>query len=206
MYKLICGVLIVLAGLVLAQGEPNAKPGAVLVVDLGKIVDQCDEAIDKLNALQAEAVEAGKKYQAKVSEVRLQQEALAKQTQLSDHDEAYYKAIEDLVQQMGRLKSKEQAFNARQQDKIVRKMAALWMEAREISHSMMKKRGAQMVMVSRTGRISFENQKQSNDELVFRRVLAISSADQDITSAVMAEMNERYKQRLKAGGGGAKDK
>jgi len=63
-----------------------------------------------------------------------------------------------------------------------------------------------MVMVSRTGRISFENQKQSNDELVFRRVLAIRSADQDITGDVMAEMNKRYKQRLKAGGGGAKNK
>ena len=149
-------------------------------------------------------IEAGKKYQAKVSEVRLQQEALAKQTQLSDHDEAYYKAIEDLVQKMGRLKSKEQAFIARQQDKIVRKMAALWMEAREISHAMMKERGAQMVMVSRTGRISFENQKQSNDELVFRRVLAIGNAEQDITGAVRDEMNKRYKQRLKAGGGGAK--
>jgi len=204
MYKLICGVLIVLAGLVFAQGEPNAQPGAVLVVDLGKIVDKCDEAIDKLNALEAEAVEASKKYAAKVNEVRLKQESLAKQTQLADHDEAYYKAIEELVQEMGFLKSKEQAFIARQQDKIVRRTAALWMEAREISHAIMKKRGAQMVMVSRTGRISFENQKQSNDELVFRRVLAIASADQDITGDVMAEMNNRYKARLKAGGGGAK--
>ncbi len=203
MYKTIVGVLFVCGALVWAQGGDGgaaAKKGPmVLVVDLQKVVDECDEAQALVGRLEKKAIETRKSLQAKAAKLNLKAAELKKSSNLSDRDPSFYEEQKKIALEAAKLKVDEQLVKEKAGDDIVRKIEALWKDARMKARAIMKKRGGQIVLTSKMGPLVFENQKQLQDEFIFRRVLCVADRDADITQAVLDAMNADYKNRKKPG-------
>ena len=206
MYKTIVGVLIVCGALVLAQdgdgGKAAGKVPMVLVVDLQKVVDECDEARALVGRLEKKATDTRKKLQADADKLNLKASELKKSSNLSDRDPGFYEEQKKIALSAAKLKVEERLVKEKAGDDIVRKIEALWKDARAKARAIMKKRGGQIVLTSKMGPLVFENQKQLQDEFIFRRVLCVADRDADITQAVLDAMNADYKNRKKPGKAG----
>ena len=203
MYKTIVGVLIVCGALVLAQdgdgGKAAGKGPMVMVVDLQKVVDECDEARALVGRLEKKATDTRKKLQAEADMLNLKASELKKSSNLSDRDEKFYEDQQKIALEAAKLKVEERLVKEKAGDDIVRKIEALWKDARMKARAIMKKRGGQIVLTSKMGPLVFENQKQLQDEFIFRRVLCVADRAADITQEVLDAMNADYKNRKKPG-------
>ena len=203
MYKTIVGVLFVCGALVWAQGGDGgaaAKKGPmVLVVDLQKVVDECDEARALVGRLEKKAADERKRLQALADKLNLKATELRKSSNMSNRDPKFYEDQKKLALEAARLKVEQQLVKEKAGDDIVRKIEALWKDARMKARSIMNKRGAQIVLTSKMGPLVFENQKQLQDEFIVRRVLCIAAREADITQDVLQAMNADYKNRKKPG-------
>ena len=82
---------------------------------------------------------------------------------------------------------------------IQRRINDLIIGAQQTARAIMKKRGAEIVLISRTGPIQIKDEKALQDEIIFRRVLC-TQATVDITEDVLAAMDKWYEENKNAKG------
>jgi len=188
-------ILLALAAVVVtAQEKPKpAKPkSGILVVSLMRAIDESDEGreiLAKLREEQAsknqELTEQAQKLQEKVRELR--------QAKPADRDEAYYKELKKAMETSAHLEMEKRLFEMTKQDELARAMQQLLIGAQQEARTIMKERGAEIVLLTKTGPIELTTDQDVQQEFALRRVLCADDSI-DITDEVIARMNKWYKE------------
>lgn len=195
---------ILLSLLCLAAIAPvvRAEGLSILVCDLQRIAEGCDEALELVASLKKRSDEKRGEFQNEVLTLQAKQKDLLGK-KLSERDLKWYEEYRVAVQTEAELKSKAAIFNAQMNDDIARKIDQLMKGARQEAQKVMKEKGASMVLISKMGPMVFENDQELKDEYVFRRVLCSDPAA-DITEEVMKRMNDWWKAHKKPDGSSSK--
>jgi Skp family chaperone for outer membrane proteins len=185
----------VLIALVLALSGPSlfaqdTKP-KILVVYLKKIIDESAEGKEFVGALKKRMADKKQEFAKNVDELKVQQQKLM-EVELMNRDETWYKQVRAALEAQASLKVEEQFFIAKLNDQIARQINELLRGAQQEARSIMKARGADLVIISRMGPITINSDKELQDEIVFRRVLCAKD-ELDITDEVMKRMDEWYR-------------
>jgi Skp family chaperone for outer membrane proteins len=178
-----------------AQGTKEPVDGKVLVLDLQRAVEECDEHRDMVAALRKRAAEKKKEMEGQITTLQADNEELMK-TSLTQRDEAWYERLKKALVEQVNLKVDETYHNVSVSDELARKMNALVRGAQQEARRIMRARGAELVLISKLTPVSLETEEQWKDELINRRVLC-SVKEIDITDEVKAAMDEWYKNRAK---------
>ena len=187
-----------------AQGDDAPKKGAfpILICDFAKCVDKTEEARDMFEEWQKQREKTEKDLKSRATELQKRIEEIKKQTKLSERDDKLYERLKTAIEDKGKLEGEIAYLNVKSQDYFARRMQELMWGAKSTANSIMKKRGAQLVIGTKTGKILLESQQDLQEEMLRRRVLCYE-ADADITQAVMDALNKDYAAR-KAAKKGAK--
>jgi Skp family chaperone for outer membrane proteins len=185
----------VLIALVLALSGPSlfaqdTKP-KILVVYLKKIIDESAEGKEFVGALKKRMADKKQEFAKNVDELKVQQQKLM-EVELMNRDETWYKQVRAALEAQASLKVEEQFFIAKLNDQIARQINELIRGAQQEARSIMKARDADLVIISRMGKITINSDKELQDEIVFRRVLCAKD-ELDITDEVMKRMDEWYR-------------
>jgi len=197
-------IAFVLTASVRAQGDDGgAEVGQypVLVCDFGKIIDKCQERLDLEEAMKRKFDAEKKSLETAMADLQKRIEEIQKKKNLSDRDDQTYKALQQAIEEKGRLDARKAYLTIRLQDDTMRYVQELLRGARGISEEIMHARKAHLVIASKTGPIDIQGQDDFQDELLRRRVFAHVGAV-DISEEVMKRMNEEYAKRK----GGAANK
>ena len=122
---------------------------------------------------------------------------IQKKTKLSERDEKTYAALKKAIEDKGKLDAELAFRNVRDQDYLQRRMQELLRGAKQYAKEIMIARKAHMVLATKVGAIQLEEQKDMQDELLRRRVVAHVKGV-NITDDVMKKMNEEYAKRKAA--------
>ena len=191
-------VLARMDGDAVAQGDPAPAKGAfpVLICDFAKCVDKTEEARDMFEEWKKQREKTEKDLKAKAGELQKRIEEIKRQTKLSERDKALYERLKKAIEDKGKLEGQVAYLNITSQDFFARRMQELMWGARAVAKDIMAKRGAQLVIGTKTGKLLLENQQDLQEEMLRRRVLCHADGA-DITQAVMDELNREYAERKK---------
>ncbi len=169
-----------------AQGEEPK----ILYVDLQKVIFNCDEYHALVAAGKKAQVAKQKEFDERVTALKEREKALL-ETTLNDRTAEWFDKLKAAQKEQADLIAERNYINALMADKITRKINSLMTGAQQESRKIMKERGAYMVLVTKTGRITLDSETQLQEEVVMRRVLcAVDSAN--ITNEVLKRMNDWY--------------
>ncbi len=180
----------------LAFSGPQAGP-SILVLDLQRVIETCDEARDVNNDLVKKKVEEQRVIDDQRRALSEQVAALKKRN-ANEVDEKFFQEIRDLNEKMGKLSGRADETNARIGHTIMMKRRGLWQDALKFAREELAQRGATAIVFSRTGPIQFNNEEEVAQEYVYRRALFSDEQAADITPEVLRRMNEAYKARKPA--------
>ena len=188
-----------LACLALSVNWADAQPGGatpILVLDLDRAVKECEQQIDIVEGVQAEADADNKKYEPQVKKLQAEAKALMEQD-LTQRDKEWEAAVEKALLEEGKLKAIAAFKKIKLQGKLAKAMEKLMIAAKEQAEIVRKNRGAFVVIISKLSPVVFKTDNDIKDELVSRRVLA-HDPNIDITKEVIKRMNAAYKKAKKA--------
>lgn len=190
--------LIVLALLGALLGRELMQPAfaqggkeAVLVLDIRKVIDDSKEGREIVGKVRAQMAAKKDEFQAEVTKLQEQVRQLTK-SKLTDHDEGWYQEVKTALSRQGELKAQEQYFIARLNDDIARGLNSILRTAGQVAEEIRKERGASIVLVTRIGAIEINNDAGLQDEVVFRRVVAMKDG-LDVTAECIKRMDKMFK-------------
>jgi len=186
--------LLVLACLMAVPSRARAedpKP-RILVVSMKRIIKESDEGSQFVGKLRQSVAEKKKEIEVQVRQLQQKYKELL-EIELPDRDPEWYGEVKSALDKQASLKVEEQYFIAKMNDDIARRLNQLLRGAQQEAKAVMKARGAEIVLLSRTGAVQVNSEQELNDEMVFRRVLC-ASASIDITDEVIARMNKWYRE------------
>lgn len=169
---------------------------SVLVLDLQRAVETCDEAREVTEELARKRAEEQKAIDQQRKELSEQQAALKKKA-IQDLVEEDVKKIRELNERIGALTGQAEEFNVRISLRLMSQYQALWQDAQRFAREIMKERAAEVVILSRTGLLRLGNDDQLSQEYLLRRAIPADEKAQDITEEVIVRMNADYKGRKK---------
>lgn len=169
---------------------------SVLVLDLQRAVETCDEAREVTEELARKRAEEQKAIDQQRKELSEQQAALKKKA-IQDLVDEDIKKIRELNERIGALTGQAEEFNVRISLRLMSQYQALWQDAQRFAREIMKERGAEVVILSRTGLLRLGNDDQLSQEYLLRRAIPADEEAQDITEDVIGRMNADYKGRKK---------
>jgi Skp family chaperone for outer membrane proteins len=169
---------------------------SVLVFDLQRAVENCDEAREVIEELARKRAEEQKVIDQRRKEMSEQQAALKKKA-MQDLTEEDLKKIRELNERIGALTGQAEEFNVRIGLRLLSQSQGLWQDAQKFAKEIMKERGAEVVVLTRAGPLRIGNDEQLSQEYLLRRAVVADEKAQDITEEVIARMNADYKARKK---------
>jgi len=188
-------ILPLLAGTALTQEKPKAtKPkSGILIFSMIRTIDETDEGRDIIAKLKEEM--ATKKQRLTDEAAKLQEKVkMLRDTKPADHTQDYWKDYEQAMATQARLEIEKQLFLQKKQDEMSRAMQQLLIGAQQAARDVMKERGAEIVLLTKTGPVGeLATDQDAQQELLYRRVLC-SDESLDITDEVIARMNKWYKE------------
>jgi len=147
-------VLPLLAGTVLAADDHR-----ILVVDLQRVVETCDEATDLIAALNKEKTEKQRQLEDEIDKLKQREKELL-DIHMSDRDPGWYDKIRQVQKEANEIKADQAYFLALANDRIARKLNALMRGAQMEARKIMRDRGASIVLISKTVEIDAETEAQ----------------------------------------------
>jgi len=180
-----------LASLAFAAPEGGS---AILVLDLQRAIETCDEARDVNNDLVKQKVEVQREID-KERQALAEQVAKLKKRGIEEMDERFFQEIRELNEQMGRLSGRADETNARIGHKIMQKRRGLWLDALKFARQILEEKEASVIFFTRVGGIQFSNEEEVAQEYVYRRAVVAREETADITGEVLRRMNEAYQAR-----------
>ncbi|HEX5136096.1 MAG TPA: OmpH family outer membrane protein [Planctomycetota bacterium] len=190
---------IVLGAVSFAQdNKPKTPKSGILIVSLGRTIDECDEGKDIIAKLKEEM--ATKKQALTDEAAKLNEKVkVLREAKPADRTPQYYEELEKAMKESARLEMEKNIFGAKKQDEMNRRMQQLLQGAQDAARAVMKECGAEVVLVTRTGPIEFVTDQDLQQELVMRRVLCCDDSI-DITDEVIKRMNQWYKENKNTAG------
>lgn len=195
---------LVLVCLGLSSAYAQDVKSDILIVDVQRAIEECQEHIDLVEVLRKQIAKKKKDVAEEVQRMKIKQEDLLK-VELTKRNDDWYDEVEKVLHDQGRLKAEEAYFISRLNDQLARKLNSLIRGVQQESRKVMRERGAKMVLTSKMGPIRLETQDDMKDELIRRRVIAAVDGV-NITDAVIKRMNEWYAKHGKKAKRGDKDK
>ena len=193
MNKLFAGACLFLFSVSSAWAGPS-----VLIVDIQRILNDSHEAQAQINAFDLKADKEKKEFAKQIKELEVAKKDLEEGQDLDHRDAKWYAKYLDAVTKEAKLRARYAHYQLLAADERVRKIASLMRGARMAARPIMKARGASIVIISKMGKFEFNNEKQYQEELLFRRVLVADEKAADITAEVLKSMNEWWKQNKPA--------
>jgi Skp family chaperone for outer membrane proteins len=174
---------------------PAAPQSKILVLNMLRTVDESEEGKDFIAKLREE--QAAKKQELTEQEATLQKDIqILREAKPADRNPEYYVKLEKAMDLQAKLQKEKNLFLAQKQDQLTRAMEELLRLAQQKARDVMKKRGAEVVLLSKLGPIELATEQDHQQELLMRRVLCNEEA-LDITDEVIKSMNDWYKQNKK---------
>ncbi len=189
-----------LAAVAFAQGEkPKAKPkSGILVIHMLRAIDESEEGRDVIAKLREEKATQNQRYTDDMAKLQEKVKFL-REAKPQDRTPEYYKELEQAMETYARLEMDKNIFGARKGDELSRALQQLLMGVQQEARTVMKERGAEIVLLSKVGPIDVATEVDFQQEMLMRRVLC-HEEEIDITDEVIARMNEWYKKNKSAQG------
>jgi Skp family chaperone for outer membrane proteins len=183
----------VLAVALLAQEKPAPKSKSlVLVLSVRKIMDESDEGREFVKKLREEMLAEKQR----ITEGRAKLQEKLKQLQeakIEDRNPQFWEEFRATMEAGARLEMDEKILVAQKGDALARATQQLLLGAQQEARAVMKERGAEIVLLTKTGPFEVGSDRDFEQELVMRRVLCCDDA-LDITDEVIKRMNAWYKE------------
>ncbi|MFQ5843570.1 MAG: OmpH family outer membrane protein [Planctomycetota bacterium] len=202
MAKRMVPLLIVIVLFALAWGAEQAGGPPLLLVQVQRVVEGCDEAKDSVAELRREKAQTEKAFTERIRKLKEQADEL-KKTQLNDRDETFLSALYELEFERGKLKAEWARKLIEFSDRELRVLKAILQDVKSAAEEVMVQRGAEIVFASRLDQVNVTREQDLAQEYVSRRVLAWRDPKADVTQDVLDLLNKWYAQRKKPGGGRA---
>jgi len=174
-----------------------AAPSRILVFDLQRAIEKCDEANAKNEELSQKKAAAQKSLNDEMNPLKEKVQRL-KAKSLAEADEEFFAELREVNKKMGELQGRAEEHNARTGHELVMNVQGRWREAKTIGLEILKERGGEILLISRTGPLTLGTEDLLTQEIMLRRAFVRDEAQQDITEEVIRRMNKQFAER--AGG------
>lgn len=193
-------VLPLLAAVAFAQEDKaKAKPrSGILVINMLKAIDESEEGRAVIARIREEMATQKQRYADEMTKLQEKVKVL-REAKPQDRTPEYYKELEQAMETHARLEMEKNIFMAKKGDELSRALQGLLQGAQQEARAVMKERGAEIVLLSKTGPIEVVSDQDFQQELLMRRVLCLEESI-DITNEVIERMNEWYKKNKSAQG------
>jgi len=179
-----------LAAAAFAQGDDQPK-SRILVINLLRTIDESDEGRAVIARLKEEM--ASEKQRLADDAAKLQEKVkVLLAAKPADRTPEYYKELEQAMETNARLEKEKNIFMAKKGDELSRALQGLLQGAQQEARAVMKEKGADIVLLSKTGPIEVVSDQDFQQEMLMRRVLCLEDSI-DITDIVIERMNDWYK-------------
>ena len=179
-----------LSAAALAQGDDQPK-SRILVINMLRTIDESDEGRAVIARLKEEM--ATEKQRLADDAAKLQEKVkVLLAAKPADRTPEYYKELEQAMETNARLEKEKNIFMAKKGDELSRALQGLLQGAQQEARAVMKERGADIVLLTKTGPLEVVSDQDFQQELLMRRVLCFDQSI-DITDDVIARMNDWYK-------------
>ncbi len=179
-----------LATAVFAQ-DKNKPQSSILVINMLRAIDESDEGRAVIATLREEMATQKQRYTEEKTKLQEKVKVLLA-AKPADRTPEYYKELEQAMETDARLEMEKNIFMAKKGDALSRALQQLLQGAQQEARAVMKARGAQIVLLSKTGPIEVVSDQDFQQELLMRRVLCHEDVI-DITQEVIDRMNDWYK-------------
>ncbi len=179
------------------EGKSKPKSG-ILILSMLRAIDDSDEGRSVVQKLREEMAAQKQRY---TDEKAALQETVKQLLQLKpgDRTDEFWKQMEDAMEKDARLEREKNIVLAKKGEELSRALQQIVQGAQQEARAIMKERGAEMVLLSKTGPIELMSDQDFQQEMLMRRVLCHDDAI-DITDEVIARMNKWYKENKNAQG------
>jgi Skp family chaperone for outer membrane proteins len=193
-------VLPLLAAATFAQEDKaKAKPKSkILVINMLRTIDESDEGRAVIARLREEMATQKQRYGDEMTKLQEKVKQL-RDAKPQDRTPEYYKELEEAMATNARLEMEKNIFMAKKGDELSRALQGLLQGAQQEARMVMKERGADIVLLTKTGPLEVVSDQDFQQELLMRRVLCFDESI-DITDDVIARMNDWYKKNKSAQG------
>ncbi|MFI5403003.1 MAG: OmpH family outer membrane protein, partial [Planctomycetota bacterium] len=183
-------VLPLLAAAAFAQGDKSKETpkSKILVVDMLRAIDESDEGRAVIATLKQEMAAQKQRYTEEKAKLQEKVKVLLA-AKAADRTPEYYKDLEQAMRKNADIEMENNLFMAKRGDELNRATQQLLQGVQQEARAVMKKRGAEMVLMTKTGPIELATDQDQQQELLMRRVLCYEDSV-DITAEVIQRMNE----------------
>ena len=187
---LLCTLAIVLPAFLSTAAHAQDATSKVLIMDARRIIDESDEGKDFVQKLRQKMAEKEKEI---IQQRQTLQEELKGilEAKLSDRNQAWYEKFREAARKEVNLKAEQMLFKQEVGDKLGRAITQIIRGAQQEARTIMKERGADVVIASKMGAITIESDQEFQQEIISRRVVC-ARPDIDITDEVIKRMNAWY--------------
>ena len=182
---------VVLSALVASPAEAQDATSKVLIMDARRIIDESDEGKDFVQKLRQQMAEKEKEILEQRQKLQEELKGIL-EAKLSDRNKAWYEKFREAARQEVALKAEQMLFKQEVGDKLGRAITQIIRGAQQEARTIMKERGADVVIASKMGAITIESDQEFQQEIISRRIVC-ARQDIDITDAVIKRMNTWYK-------------
>lgn len=187
-----------LAAAAFAQGD-KAKPRSnILVLNMVRAIDESDEGRAVVAALKEEMATQKQRYNDEKTKLQEKVKVLLA-AKAADRTPEFYKELEQAMETDARLEMESRIFTAKKNDELNRAMQQLLQGVQQEARAVMKERGAEIVLLTKTGPIELATDQDQQQEMLARRVLCFDDK-LEITDEVIKRMNDWYKKNKTAQG------
>jgi len=187
-----------LAAAAFAQGDQSRPKSQILVINMLRTIDESDEGRAVIARLKEEMATQKQRLGDEMTKLQDKVKQL-RDAKPQDRTPDYYKELEEAMATNARLEMEKNIFMAKKGDELSRALQGLLQGAQQEARAVMKERGAEIVLLSKTGPLEVVSDQDFQQELLMRRVLCFDESI-DITDEVIARMNDWYKKNKSAQG------
>jgi len=187
---LLCTLAIVLPAFVSTAAQAQDVKSKVLIMDARRIIDESDEGKDFVQKLRQQMAEKEKEILEQRQKLQEELKGIL-EAKLSDRNKAWYEKFREAARQEVSLKAEQMLFKQEVGDKLGRAITQIIRGAQQEARTIMKERGADVVIASKMGAITIESDQEFQQEIISRRVVC-ARPDIDITDEVIKRMNAWY--------------
>jgi Skp family chaperone for outer membrane proteins len=196
-----CHLVLALPLLVAAvhgQEDKSKSKSGILILNMLRAIDDSDEGRSVVTKLREEMATQKQRY---TDEKTKLQETVKQLLQLkpSERTPEFWKQMEEAMETDARLEREKNIVLAKKGEELSRALQQIVQGAQQEARAIMKERGAEIVLLSKTGPIELMSDQDFQQEMLMRRVLCHDDAV-DITGEVIERMNKWYKENKSAQG------
>ncbi len=192
-----------LAAAASGQEEKSKPKSGILILSMLRAIDDSDEGRSVVTKLREEMAAQKERYTVEKTKLQEKVKQLL-QLKPGDRTAEFWKQMEEAMETDARLEREKNIVLAKKGEELSRAIQQLVQGAQQEARAIMKERGAEIILLSKTGPIELMSDQDFQQEMLMRRVLCHDDSI-DITDEVIRRMNKWYKENKSAQGAPKRD-